>query len=332
MKILFVDLQYDYGIPQRGPNYIGEEGFRQSMLKLQHSVETFYYDDYLRPPRMDALQHDLIMRANAVNPDLIFFILFENQFSVDTLSYLKSRFTTVNWFCDDQWRFDDFTRIYAPLFTYCITTDKYSLRKYQEVGQRNVIVSQWAAMDSQQQPQFAGYEYDVAFVGGIHPYRAWFIDQMGKKGINVEAFGHGWPNGSVTLEGMNRIFRSSKINLNISNSLSYDMRYVLSSVRNMRNHFRTKKNFSQVKARNFEIPFFGGFQLAEYVPGLDDYFDLGKEVICYKDVDEAVMLIRYYLDNDVDREHIRRRGHEKALQIHGYIHRLENVLKEIQKC
>lgn len=330
MKILFVDLQYDYGVKERGLNYIGDDGFRKTFLKLHHDVETFYYDGYLRSPRLDELQRDLIDRANKVRPDLIFFILFENQFSIETLDYLKSRYATANWFCDDQWRFDSFTRIYAPHFSYCVTTDKYSVSKYHDVGQHNVIVSQWAAINEHPLPQFTGYQHDVTFVGGIHPFRSWFIEQLKERGIDVEAFGHGWPNGSVSADEMNKIFRNSKISLNLSNSKSHDVRFVFSSFRNLRKYFRKRKDFSQVKARNFEIPFFGGFQLAEYVPGLDDYFTLGKEMICYKDVDEAEMLIRYYLHHEEEREQIRQQGQVKALHTHGFIHRFEKVFEEIR--
>jgi len=331
MKILFVDLQYDYGIKARGLNYIGEDGFRKTLVKLHHDVETFYYDEYLNPHRLADLQRDLIACADRVRSELIFFILFEGQFSIDTLERLKSKYTTVNWFCDDQWRFESFTCIYAPHFTYCITTDKYSVLKYHDVGQRNVIVSQWAAIDEHPLPEFKGYRYDVSFVGGVHPFRIWFIEQLKKRGINVEAFGHGWPNGSVSAERMNDIFRSSKINLNLSNSKSHDIRFVFSSFKTLKRYFRQGKDVSQIKARNFEIPFFGGLQLTEYVPGLDDHFAIGKEVICYKDLDEAELLIKYYLRHDEEREKVRQQGHLTALRSHGYAHRLQKVLEEIRK-
>jgi spore maturation protein CgeB len=47
MKILFVDLQYDYGIKSRGLNLIGQDGFKKSMEQLGHDVVPFYYDEYL---------------------------------------------------------------------------------------------------------------------------------------------------------------------------------------------------------------------------------------------------------------------------------------------
>ena len=328
VKIVFVDLQYDYGVKARGRNIIGQDGFLNSFERLGHSVKPFYYDAYL-PHNLVQLQVDLIAFIDNEVPDLVFFSLFQNQFKIETLEYLKSKYVTVNWFGDDTWRFDSFTSRYANSFTYCVTTDKFSLFKYRQLEQYNVIYSQWAAIDSHTIPLTTHYEYDVTFVGGFHPYRKWFIDILIKRGINVQAFGHGWANGSVSAEVMNEIFRKSKINLNLSNSNSLDLRYLLSHWKAVPLLLRSKKNMSQIKARNFEIPYFGGFQLTDYVPTIETYFELGKEIVCYKDVDEAELLIRYYLENDDEREAIKHQAHQRALHEHGYIHRLKAVLEHI---
>ena len=37
----------------------------------------------------------------------------------------------------------------------------------------------------------------------------------------------------------------------------------------------------QIKGRNFEIPGCGGFLLTDYVPGLERYFQIGEEIVCY---------------------------------------------------
>ena len=99
-----------------------------------------------------------------------------------------------------------------------------------------------------QVPKFEGYQYDVVFVGAFHPYRKWFIDRLIKAGINVKAFGNGWPNGSVSAEKMNELFTSSKISLNIGNSTSFDSRYLLSGIRPFITSFVSPKNTSQIKA------------------------------------------------------------------------------------
>jgi spore maturation protein CgeB len=353
MKILYVNLKYDYGIEERGPNYIGEDGFIRSLINTGNEVIPFYYDTYLDPALNLQLQTDLINFSDKIQPDLIFLVFYTDQIKIETIKYLSSKYKTIGWFGDDTWRFDIHTKLYAPYFTYCITTDKFTVEKYYEIGQKNVILSQWAAIDQHQIPYFDGkYNFDVTFVGGNHPYREWYVKELSKRGIKIETFGHGWPNGVVSPEKMNEIFIKSKINLNISNSRSYDFRYlwiraksellsqktnlpkigkILKAKKILKEIISSPKNMPQIKARNFEIPYFGGFQLTDYVPSLEDYFNIGKEIICYKDIDEAEFLIKYYLKNECLRESIRINGHKKAFEEHGYIKRFSQILTQISK-
>lgn len=327
MKILYVDMQYDYGDKNRGLNVIGQDGFIASMNFLGHEVDTFYYDEFLS--NLDELQVALKLKADDIQPDLIFFNLFTDQFSFDTLDYLAMRYTTINWFGDDQWRFDNFTVKYAKHFSYVITTDKFSIEKYKSLGCQEVIYSQWAAIDSHQPYDFTGYKYDVSFVGSFHPYRKWFIDELRKLGVSVVAFGNGWEAGPLSPEEMNQLFCQSKINLNLSNSRSFDIRYIFRTIEGIKGLIRGGKVASQIKARNFEIPHFGGFQLTDYVPSLEEYFNIGQEIVCYKDVDEAAMLIKYFLNNEDEREKVKAEGIKRAREQHGYIHRLKSVLEQV---
>ena len=330
MKVLFVDIEYDYGIKSRGFNTIGQDGFKASLERLGHEVIPFYYDDYLNNTK--PLQDLLLKKANLVKPDLIFFMIFRDHFTVETLSKLKDKYVTVNWFGDDTWRFDNYTYKYAPHFTWCITTDKFSIDKYKRIGVNNVFRSQWAAINNNDIPKFDGsYKYDVTFVGAKHPYRKWFTNKLRQRGINIQCFGHGWKNGSLTSEQMNNVFCHSKINLNLSNSNSLNLNYLLSSPVNIAHTIRSKKTMSQIKARNFEIPFFNGFQLSDYAATIEDYFDIGKEIVCYSNLDEAETLIKYYLQNDDERESIKEASHNKSISDHGYINRLEDFFKVLEK-
>lgn len=337
---MYVDLQFDYGIESRGKNHIGLDGFKASLDALGHNVIPFFYDNYL--DNLEKLQVDILMFAENCQPDLIFFCLFKNQFEHQTLLTLKSKFKTINWFGDDQWRFDDFTIHYANDFSWCVTTDQFSINKYHSIGQNNVVYSQWAAIDihlnfldvnKKNEPD--EYLYDVSFVGGYHPYRKWFINELQKKGVKVVVYGNGWPNGSLKPDDMIQVFKKSKINLNLSNSISWDLRYIISSPRSFISLvklllIKRGKDSSQIKARNFEIPFFGGFQLTDYVPALETYFNIGDEVICYTSPDDAFLQINHYLKDDTTREKIRSNGQLKAISQHGYLHRLKEILERIQ--
>ncbi|MEZ4814794.1 MAG: hypothetical protein R3A80_06250 [Bdellovibrionota bacterium] len=47
--------------------------------------------------------------------------------------------------------FNDFTSLYAPAFTWSITTDPFALSRYHDLGVKNVFLSQWAALDMPQE-------------------------------------------------------------------------------------------------------------------------------------------------------------------------------------
>ena len=335
MQILLVDMKYNYGMPARDINNIGELGIKKAFVSLGHKVISFYYDDYLKS-NLDGLQDDLLAFADALKPapDLIFFILYTDPFTFKTLDILKEKYVTINWFGDDSWRFDSFTKAYAPHFTHCITTDKFSVSKYNSIGIKP-IVSQWAAIDmriehftgnlNNSDSQHSSYKYDVSFVGHMNPFRKWFIKRLTKRGFKVEVFGDGSSNGPVSMDDMFDIFRTSKINLNLPHSNSFDYRYLFSGPKNVVHTLNTPKFASQITARNFEIPFYGGFQLGEFTPGLGDYLEIGKEIACYRDLDEACLLIDYYLNNDQQREQIKHSGHQRALKDHSYKNRLAAV-------
>ena len=85
----------------------------------------------------------------------------------EILDYLKSKYITINWFCDDQWRFENFTKYYAPHFTYSVITDKFVFRKYRNIGYKNVIPSQWASFICNKDIVFETIKYkdDILLIG-----------------------------------------------------------------------------------------------------------------------------------------------------------------------
>lgn len=322
-------MQWDYGKPARGES-LDKVCFYENLTHLVDLVEPLWYDDYLE--RQHELQNLVLQKAEEMKPDLILFIPYTDQFSVNTLEQLKKRFSTYAWFGDDQWRFNSYSSKLAPHFTYVSTTDPWSVTKYKKLG-ITPIVTQWAAQKYSEDisPISCGesYQYEVSFVGGKNRYRTWFINELAKHGIQVECFGADWPNGRVSYLEMEQIFRKSKINLNISNSIGQDTKFILSSLRNLTKCYRAKKTSEQIKARNFEIPLAGGFQLSNYVLGLERYLNVGQEVAVYTSTDECVQQIQYYLENEDLRQQITVAGHERTKAEHTYTNRLAHILGEI---
>jgi spore maturation protein CgeB len=329
-KVLAVLLEWDYGDQRRGPS-MERVFFYDTLSALVRRVEPFWYDAYLND--IPALQQRVIAKAREYAPDLILFVPFADQFSPETLDRLKSQWRTAAWFGDDTWRFESFTARMAPHFTYAATTDLFSVPKYRKLG-IDPIVTQWAAQLSGTAPgpvPPGSYEYDVSFVGGCNVFRAWYIDMLKTMGISVRCFGAGWPAGRVSFGEMDRIFYTSRINLNLSNSTNHDIRFILSSVRSLANYVRSSKRYEQIKARNFEIPLAGGFQLTNYVAGLEKYLSIGEEVAVFSTPEECAQQVRYYLANEDQRVGIAVKGQRRAQAEHTYSRRLGAMLEAIWK-
>jgi spore maturation protein CgeB len=329
-RIMTVMLEWDYGNPARGDSDV-KIWFHNNFKHYFNQVDPFWYDQYIHGST-DNLQKEILDYADKIKPDLIFFFPYTHQFKTETLQQLKKHYQTIAWFGDDQWRFEDFSSVYAPHFGHVVTTDPWAVPKYEKIGVKPIL-SQWAGqLYTDPRPPYPAdhtFKYDVSFIGGTNPVRRWFVKQLNNAGINVQCFGQGWPNGKVSDQEMENIFRESKINLNLSNSVSYDARYLLSNLRNILTTLRSPKNVEQIKARHFEIPVAGGFELSYYIPGIENVFEVGKEIVCYSSIEDCIQLIQYYLAHDQERYAIAKKGYQRAISSHTYDHRIKEIFQSL---
>jgi spore maturation protein CgeB len=81
-----------------------------------------------------------------------------------------------------------------------------------------------------------------------------------------------------------------------------------------------------VNQRVFDVPSCGAFLLTDYQESLMDLFDPGSEVVTYKNKEEIPELVKYYLENQSDRDRIVERARSRVLNEHTYKHRLEKMI------
>ncbi len=81
--------------------------------------------------------------------------------------------------------------------------------------------------------------------------------------------------------------------------------------------------------RAFEIPACGGFLLSDYRPEAENFFEIGKEIVCFKNVKELKDKTRYFIDHPKERKAIAERGRKRVLDEHTYKHRLKKIIKII---
>ena len=318
MKILYAGMKYDYGDPNRGLSF-EHCNFYDTLQNMDLEILTFDCMSILKEVGKKEMNRRLLDMTVAEQPDLLFTILMRDEFDKKTIKRISDETKTVtfNWFCDDHWRYDNFSRFWAPMFNWVSTTDSDSLEKYERDGYQNVIKTQWGVNPFLYQKKNLEMKYDVTFVGQVHSNRKKLMSDLKKKGIEVQCFGADWPNGRVSQDEMINIFNQSKINLNLSNSST-----------NKWYRF-WKKDRDQIKGRNFEVPGTGGFLLTGIADNLDQYFELEKEVAIYNDEDDLAEKISYYLDHEPERSAISEAGYQRCFKDHSYALRFETIFKTI---
>jgi spore maturation protein CgeB len=152
-------------------------------------------------------------------------------------------------------------------------------------------------------PRSIQQDIAVSFIGAAYGFRKQTIRLARRYGIPVQTFGLGWNTRSVWGDEAVEILCRSRINLGMG-GIGYS------------------EWLTNVKTRDFEIPCTGGgLYITSYNPDLALHFDIGKEIVCYRTNDEMVELIRYYLAHPDEAACIARRGRERCLAEHRWLHR-----------
>jgi spore maturation protein CgeB len=312
------------------------------------NVEFFAFDEIMRSVGRKAMNARLLSVVQERKPDICFFVLFTDEFEKDTIRQIteQSGATTLGWFGDDHWRFSTFSRHYAPLLHWVLTTDSEAVEKYHALGCRHVIKTQWGVNHCIYTKHDLPADFDVTFIGQVHSQRKQIVRRLRQSGIDVKCWGKGWESGRLSQEEMITMYSRSKINLNFTeSSVAFgwkpiakiflnrraDDSIVLNDPVTMMNSIKVlfKDRRPQIKGRNFEIPGSGGFLLTSRADNLEEYFVPGKEIVVFNGTDDLIEKVRYYLSHDDEREAIRRAGYLRAIREHTYDRRFREILRTI---
>ena len=83
--------------------------------------------------------------------------------------------------------------------------------------------------------------------------------------------------------------------------------------------------------RLFDLPGNGIMQLSDGGEFLESFFRVGEEIVAYKDADELIDKLRYYLDRDEERKRIALNGYCRVMRDHRIRHRLHQAADLIQR-
>ena len=324
--------------------------FLKPLEKLGNIILPFDFIEILSICGRQEMNIRLLSLVKDSLPYMVIFVPQTDQFIPETIDEIGQHTVTLGYFYDDMWRIE-YSRFWAQHFNFITTSDVNGIRKFREAGFTNVIYSPFACNTEIYCNKNLPKLYDVTFVGGYNPHREWYLNYLKKEGIDVQIWGTGWPLNMLSSEEMINVFNQSRINLNLSNNVCWDIRYLLTLYRTFaktRTIFRSlvntlrvwkqtfyatrQSNFKtveQVKGRHFEINSCGGFQLSYYVEGLERMYEIGEEIALFVSPEDLVQKIKYFLGHSDERESISVRGLERTQQDHTMEKRFQHIFGQI---
>ncbi len=337
MKIVVAIMKYDYGYEERGFSYEYYNVYLPlcDVFGKENVLLYDYYSEYKQVGKemMNKKLKEIILRDK---PGIaIFCMLWEDQFEEEIVSSFRKYTKTLIYFFDDPWR-QKFVRHWMKYFDYFSTPDYYMYQQYKLEGIKNVIYSPFGFNQNIYKKLDIEKKYDVSFVGGYSPFRNWVRHILEKDGIKLNIFGRGWGKDGkwISQEEMINVFNQSKINLNLSNSISYDLSFLiwsLPSLKNIKQLLLLRKDKEQVKGRHYEICASGGFQLSYFIPGLNQVYEIDKEIAVYEDVRQLSAEIKFFLNNEEVRNIIADKGYERSVRDHSAQSYLKNLIEQVLK-
>ena len=247
--------------------------------------------------------------------DLIFinFVSGDLTFDLEFLRLLSTKCFMLMNFYDSELFFEPIDRYYAQCADLVILpTSSDFTHNYTLLG-INAISTMSLFDTGLYKKKELDKDIDISFVGDISKKsRKEFLDHLVASGYKVELFGHGTKNGGVSFDKMTEIFSRSKINLNFSDTVEERVfnKYTNTDYSLVPN---IMKYMTQLKGRSIESALCGGFVLTQYATGIKELFD-EDEIAVFKDKEELLEKVKYYLTHDAKREQMEEKAYKKALQ------------------
>lgn len=296
--------------------YSTSEYFRQHWIEiLRDKVNNFSH--FVLNENLTRLQKEKAILAFIDNNKLDLLIITIGYQLFNPSFYKKLPVRKLFYFTDDDWTFNMRTRFMCQYASIVTTQSECQLDNYKRFN-KNVFCMTWAANPYLFKKSNCEKKYDVTFIGGPHSNRYEVLRFLKDNSVNLRIFGGGWNNypdmkdiwgGYLSTQDLVKTINESKINLN----------FLTASIGNV----------YEMKARLFEIPCTGGFQLCDNWEEVYKFYEKDKEISTFSSKEDLLEKINYYLCNEQEREEITRKAHLRTMKEHTWDIRFDKLFEEI---
>lgn len=164
-------------------------------------------------------------------------------------------------------------------------------------------------------------EHDVVFCAnnfGAYPGSPLRVEVATKLskiyGSRFGLYGNGWETlpdsarGAISYPEQNRVYNGSKVVISINNFNNIDMYF---------------------SARQLNAMVSGTITVSCYIPGLENYFENGKDLVWFRSADECTDLVKYYLDHEEEARKIGASGSKKVSEHHTKFARIKEMKERL---
>lgn len=342
LKILAVSPIYGGSVPtfQHSTDALRDLGHRVEILDntpyfdmlmgIENLTRSEDHRQSLRALLSTFLAECSVAKAMEMRADMVFAVA-QSPMVPDALRELKQlKIPTAFWFVEDRFLFP-YWKEYASLYDYFFVIQRGEfLEELQRMGVKNAHYLPCAAHPPIHRPvkvtphEQEKYGSDLSFMGAGYYNR----QQMYMKLLDFDfkIWGQDWNLASplgrmiqqqgerIAPEEYIKVYNASKINLNLHSSPT---------------HEGVNPHGDFVNPRTFELAACRAFQLVDHRSEMPELFEVGKEMITFKDPYDLREKIKYYLDHPEERDTIAGRAQERVLAEHTYTHRMEAMLEQI---
>ena len=343
-----------------GNSAIHEVAVVDAFKKLGHQVEAFYWhiyfnaqnplasiwkrfqNKYIIGPTIKKINDDLINSAVQFNPKLIF-IYRGTHITHQTITEIKQKLSdcVVYGYNNDDpfagghplWLWRHFLKSVAK-YDLVFAYRHHNLDDLKKIGARRVeLLRSWFLPELHRFSvgEIMQEKSDCIFIGHYEDDgRAECLEELILNDVNVKLFG---PYNGLKKSGWDIPIAKSKLLtrlLPVSYLQGHDYARAISSVP-IALCFLSKLNKDTYTRRCFEIPAIGAALFSEYSDDLATLFIDGKEAVFFKNKEELVVKVKYYLSHLDELDEIRMRGKQRVIQDgHDIYSRLIHIIKLVE--
>jgi len=270
------------------------------------------------PLRIAASVGEFLADSGAKEPDAILIYLRGNLLSEELFDLIRKR-----WSCpllgmnlDDKVSFWDYGcagghdlyQKWAACFDLNLTNSRIASTWYDQAGAACIYLPPAMKRPAGlSEPDQASFRHALSFVGSPKLDREIVIRRIRDLGLPVSVFGKGWQGGQWVTDPV-EVYRSSQINLGLG---------------------MATPNFSTTKNRDFECPGAGACYLTTFNWELAEWWDIGREILCYRNVEELIEIACWYRQRPDACHQIARAAWRRGMAEHTWELRFRKLFREM---